>query len=131
MGYQRQSLGRQDSLGADDRPVTPMTGGRLSICESGLRTALAPVRAGGRAERWLVAEDGHRLWQLRHEHRLFQQVLADWAGISVGTIGLLKRQARARCRGRTLARLAAALGAPPSALLPSAHKDRTPFSPTR
>ena len=103
-----------------------MTGGRLSICESGLKTALAPVRAGGQAQRWLVVVDGHRLRQLRREHRLSQQVLAGRAGISVGTIGLLERQTRARCRGRTLARLAAALGAPPSVLLSSAHKDRTP-----
>jgi DNA-binding XRE family transcriptional regulator len=119
-------MGRQDSLGVNRSSVTPVTGGRLSICESGLRTALAPVRAGGRVQRWLVAVDGHRLRQLRREHRLSQQALAGRAGISVGTIGLLERQARARCRGRTLARLAAALGAPPGALLPSAHKDRTP-----
>ena len=106
--------------------MTPMTGGQLGICESGLRTALAPVRPGGQAEWWLVAVDGHRLRQLRREHRLSQQVLAARAGISVGTIGLLERQARARCRGRTLARLAAALGAPPTDLMSSAHKDRTP-----
>jgi len=99
-----------------------MTGGRLSICESGLKTALAPVRAGGQAQRWLVVVDGHRLRQLRREHRLSQQVLAGRAGISVGTIGLLERQTRARCRGRTLARLAAALGAPPTDLMSSRTK---------
>lgn len=119
-------MGRQDGLGDDHNPVTPMTGGRLSICESGLWTALARGQTDGRAQRWIVAVDGHRLRQLRRERQLSQKSLAVRAGISAGTIGLLERQARASCRGRTLARLAAALGAPPSALLFSAHKDRTP-----
>jgi hypothetical protein len=44
----------------------------------------------------------------------------------VGTIGQLERQAHPSCRGRTLARLAAALGAQPTALMPSTGIQRRP-----
>jgi DNA-binding XRE family transcriptional regulator len=99
--------------------ATPAMGGRLNICESGLQAALAPAWPRSRARRWYVVADGQRLRQLRHERRLSQEALASRAGISVGTIGQLERQARSSCRGRTLARLAAALGAQPTALMPS------------
>ncbi|MGI8447568.1 MAG: helix-turn-helix domain-containing protein, partial [Streptosporangiaceae bacterium] len=93
----------------------------LSICESGLRAAHAPAGPVSRARRWFVVADGKRLRQLRQEHRLSQEMLASRAGISVGTIGQLERQAHPSCRGRTLARLAAALGEQPTTLMPSPH----------
>jgi transcriptional regulator with XRE-family HTH domain len=78
-----------------------------------------PAGTGNPAQRWFVAVDGYRLRQFRREHRLSQEALASRAGISVGTVGQLERQARTSCRGRTLARLAAALGTPPTTLMPS------------
>jgi DNA-binding XRE family transcriptional regulator len=98
--------------------TAPTIGGRRSICESGLPTSPAPAWSGSRARRWFVVADGQRLRQLRREQRLSQEALARRAGISVGTVGQLERQAHASCRGRTLARLAAALGAQPTALMP-------------
>lgn len=77
------------------------------------------ARADSPAQRWFVAVDGHRLHQFRRERRLSQEALASRAGISVATVGQLERQVRTSCRGRTLARLAAALGTPPTALMPS------------
>jgi DNA-binding XRE family transcriptional regulator len=96
----------------------PAIGGRRSIRESGSLTVPAPARSGSRARRWFVVADGQRLRQLRRKQRLSQEALASRAGISVGTIGRLERQAHPSCRGRTLARLAAALGAQPTALMP-------------
>ena len=98
--------------------AAPEIGGRGSICQPEMRDALAPAGPGNsRARRWLVVVDGRRLRQLRREHRLPQQGLAVRAGISVVTIGRLERQDRVSCRGRTLARLAAALGVQPAALM--------------
>ena len=99
-------------------------GGRRSICDSGLPAAPASAWSGSQARRWFVVADGHRLRQLRREQRLSQEALASRAGISVGTIGQLERQAYAFCRGRTLARLAAALGKQPTALMPSPLRAR-------
>lgn len=70
-----------------------------------------------RAARWIIELDGNRLRQLRREHRLSQETLAERAGISLGTVSRLEREARASCRSRTLARLAAALGEQPAALM--------------
>jgi DNA-binding XRE family transcriptional regulator len=107
-----------------DLIASPVIGGRPSICESGLSAAPTPAWSGSRARRWFVVADGHRLRQLRREQRLSQEALASRAGISVGTIGQLERKVRPSCRGRTLARLAAALGAQPTALMPSPLQDR-------
>jgi transcriptional regulator with XRE-family HTH domain len=60
--------------------------------------------------------DGHRLRQLRRQHGLSQEKLADRAGISLTTMARLERQHRSPCRTRTLARLAAALGEHPASL---------------
>lgn len=65
---------------------------------------------------WTTALDGHRLRQLRREHGLSQEQLADQAGLSLTTVTRLERQIPAACRCRTLARLAAALGEDPAAL---------------
>ncbi|HUY50173.1 MAG TPA: helix-turn-helix transcriptional regulator [Streptosporangiaceae bacterium] len=98
--------------------AAPEIGGRVSICQSEMRDALAPAGPGdSRVRRWLVVADGRRLRQLRREHRLPQQELAARAGISVVTISRLERQDHVSCRGRTLTRLAAALGVQPAALM--------------
>lgn len=69
--------------------------------------------------RWTTTLDGSRLRQLRHQHGMSQEQLADQAGISLTTITRLESQPRAACRCRTLSRLAAALGQPPAALTSS------------
>lgn len=60
--------------------------------------------------------DGQQLRCLRRQRGLSQQKLADDAGLSVTTVARLERQACARCRGRTLGRLARALGQHPATL---------------
>jgi transcriptional regulator with XRE-family HTH domain len=63
---------------------------------------------------WTTTVDGTRLRQARREHALSRAELAGTAGISVATLARLERQPRTRCRGRTLARLALALGEDPA-----------------
>ena len=58
--------------------------------------------------------DGTRLRELRCERGLSQAELGRLAGISKATVVRLERQARTSCRGRTLARLAAALDQQPA-----------------
>ena len=65
---------------------------------------------------WTVTLDGQRLRALRRAHGLSQEKLAGLAGVSPATVRRLERQRHPSCRGRTLARLAAALGEPPAAL---------------
>jgi transcriptional regulator with XRE-family HTH domain len=66
--------------------------------------------------------------QLRRQHGLSPAELAGKAGIGLSTVTRLERQRQRRCRTRTLARLAAALGQPPTALTssqpPSDHAAR-------
>jgi len=57
--------------------------------------------------------DGVHLRYLRRQRGLSQQTLADHAGLSVTTVARLERQTCAPCRGRTLGRLARALGEHP------------------
>jgi transcriptional regulator with XRE-family HTH domain len=68
------------------------------------------------ANRWITVLDGVRLRQLRRQHGLSPAELADKAGLGRSTVIRLERQAERSCRTRTLARLAAALGQPPTAL---------------
>ena len=68
------------------------------------------------AHRWNTTLDGRRLRQLRRQHRLSQVELAGKAGVSLSVITRLERQHAAPYRTRTLARLAAALAQPPTAL---------------
>jgi len=63
----------------------------------------------GASQPWTTVLDGQRLRQLRGQHGLSQEELADRAGISRATVARLERQARPLCRHRTLARLTAAL----------------------
>ena len=87
----------------------------------------APTRAG---RSWTTVLDGTRLRRLRREHGLSQEQLANRAAISLTTVARLERQSRASCRGRTLARLAAALDEQPGAISPASPADRTqPPSP--
>jgi DNA-binding XRE family transcriptional regulator len=76
----------------------------------------APIPARNTAQRWTTVLDGQRLRQLRRQHGLSQEKLADRAGISLTTVARLERQSRPPCRGRTVARLAAALGEHPAAI---------------
>lgn len=62
--------------------------------------------------------DGTRLRHLRRLRGLSQETLADHAGISLTTVTRLESQQRSPCRGRTLGRLAAALGEHPTAFVP-------------
>jgi transcriptional regulator with XRE-family HTH domain len=80
----------------------------------------ARTSAARPARPWLTVLDGTRLRELRRERRLSQEQLADRAAISLTTVARLERQSQAPCRGRTLARLAAALDQQPAAIRPTA-----------
>ena len=77
------------------------------------------VRLTGHADRWTAVIDGQRLRELRRQRALSQAELAKLAGVSAHTVSKLERQPASRCRSRTLARLAAALGESPSAITTS------------
>ena len=68
--------------------------------------------------------DGPRLRQLRRQRGLSQEELAGQAGVSLTTIARLERQASAPCRGRTLGRLARALGEHPASTTLRAGQSR-------
>ena len=70
------------------------------------------------AQRWITLLDGPQLRQLRRHHELTQAELAAKAGVSSATVARLEAGTCLACRCRTLARLAAALGADPAALTP-------------
>ena len=72
----------------------------------------------GSAQRWTTVLDGERLRQLRQQHGLTQEKLADLAGVSLTTMARLERQDRSPCRSWTLGRLAAALNETPAAITP-------------
>ncbi len=59
---------------------------------------------------WMIMLDGARLRELRRAHGLTQAGLAARAGISTATVTRLELRPATSCRGRTPARLAAALG---------------------
>ena len=58
--------------------------------------------------------DGQQLRHLRRQRGLSQEELAGQAGVSLTTVARLERQPSAPCRGRTLGRLARALGEHPA-----------------
>lgn len=78
---------------------------------------MTATRSTGHAERWIAVIDGQRLRELRFQRALSQAKLARLAGVSVRTVSKLERHQAASCRARTLARLAAALGEDPSAMV--------------
>jgi DNA-binding XRE family transcriptional regulator len=67
--------------------------------------------------------DGERLRQLRRQHGLSQEKLADLAGVSLTTMARLERQDRSPCRNWTMGRLAAALNETPAAISPGGHTE--------
>jgi transcriptional regulator with XRE-family HTH domain len=75
--------------------------------------------------------DGQRLRQLRRQRDLSQEGLAERAGVSLTTVVRLERQARAPCRGRTLGRLARALGEHPATTTLRAGESRAATLPAR
>jgi DNA-binding XRE family transcriptional regulator len=75
------------------------------------------------AQRWTTVLDGERLRQLRQQHGLTQEKLADLAGVSLTTMARLERQGRSPCRSWTLGRLAAALNEIPAAILPGGRTE--------
>jgi DNA-binding XRE family transcriptional regulator len=94
-----------------EAPVSPSRLPELPPSDS-----LASAGSGRPARPQTTILDGQRLRQLRRERGLSQEKLADRAGISITTVARLERQPRASCRGRTLGRLAAALGEQPTAI---------------
>jgi transcriptional regulator with XRE-family HTH domain len=68
-------------------------------------------------DRWFTVLDGVRLRQLRREHGLSAAELAGKAGVGPSTVTRLESQPTSPCRGRTLGRLAAALGEQPDAIM--------------
>jgi anti-sigma regulatory factor (Ser/Thr protein kinase) len=82
------------------------------------------------AARYLTIVDGHRLRELRRQHGLSQRGLARLAQISPATVGRLERRPQSPCRGRTLGRLAAALGVEPvSIIADTTARDVPGFTP--
>lgn len=75
--------------------------------------------------------DGLRLRQLRRQRGLSQEELADRAGVSVTTVARLERRPIAPCRGRTLGRLARALGEHPATTTLCAGESRAATLPAR
>ena len=78
------------------------------------------------AQRWTTVLDGDLLRQLRQQHGLSQEKLADLAGISLTTMARLERQHRSPCRSWTLGRLAAALNETPEAIDPGRRTEGAP-----
>jgi serine/threonine-protein kinase RsbW len=66
--------------------------------------------------RWTAVVDGDRLRELRSQHGLSQEELADQAGVSLATVTRLERDQRPVRRSWTLARLAIALSEHPNAI---------------
>ena len=80
------------------------------------RTVWFEIGAGP-AQRWITLLDGQQLRLLRRYHGLTQQELAAKAGISCATVTRLERASPLACHGRTLSRLAGALGIEPAVLM--------------
>jgi DNA-binding XRE family transcriptional regulator len=75
------------------------------------------TRPNDRALRWLTAVDGQQIRHLRRQQGMARKELAGLAGISPDTLARLERERGARCRTRTLARLAAAPGQHPATMI--------------
>ena len=69
--------------------------------------------------RWFTVVDGARVRHLRRMNGLSPAELAGQAGIGLSTVLRIERQPGRFCRTRTLARLATALGQPPTTLVPA------------
>lgn len=80
----------------------------------GTFACLMPPHGTARPE--LVAVDGARLRELRHQHGLSQERLAWKAGIDPATVARLERKPRSGCRSSTLYLIADALTEPADAI---------------
>jgi DNA-binding XRE family transcriptional regulator len=78
-------------------PKRPAQGGRGDAAGSEMS------QHGSTQRGWTTVLDGERLSQLRQQHRLSQEKLADLAGISLATMARVERQDRSPCRSRTRA----------------------------
>lgn len=78
--------------------------------------------------RWTTILDGHRLRQVRNQHALSRDQLADRAGISRAIVARPERHPVGSCRSRTLARLAAPLGKDPVGLTPAGQPPERPHN---
>lgn len=109
------------AIGGYDRFQTPVRAERAPDGAIRSRTWRSAISAPGLlAAPGACVVDGQRLRLLRRERGLSQEKLAYRAGVSVAAVARLERQARASCRGHTLARLAAALREEPAAFMPPA-----------
>ncbi|MGH3219438.1 MAG: helix-turn-helix domain-containing protein [Streptosporangiaceae bacterium] len=101
------------------RPARPHHLGQIRLVN------MTDTRPTGHGDRWRAIVDGQRLRELRLQRGLSQVELAQLAEVSPYTVSKLERQQTTACRSRTLARLAAALGEPPSAIVPNVgrHSD--------
>lgn len=84
-----------------------------------MRAVSAPAIAGpdeSQLPPYTAVVDGQRLRQLRRQHGLSVDNLACQARIGRTTLARLERQPRPRCRTRTVALLAAALGENPETI---------------
>jgi DNA-binding XRE family transcriptional regulator len=76
----------------------------------------AALASQAAADGWATAVDGTQLRRLRRARGLSQENLAWTAGIGITTVARLESEPGARCRYRTLARLASVLGESPTAM---------------
>lgn len=82
------------------------------------------TRLSDRVLRWVTSVDGQQIRHLRRQRGLAREQLARLAGISPDTLARLERERAARCRTRTLARLATALGEHPATMIAATPLDR-------
>ena len=82
------------------------------------------TRLSDRALRWVTSVNGQQIRHLRRQRGLAREQLARLAGISPDTLARLERERAARCRTRTLARLATALGEHPATMIAATPLDR-------
>jgi DNA-binding XRE family transcriptional regulator len=120
IGTSTQALGLPSTRRPSD--VTESTTRQRSADPSAEPPALANTERRHGAQRWTTALDGLKLRQLRHQHGLSQERLADLADISLTTLARLERHHRSPCRTYTLARIAAALGEPAASISFAAPK---------
>ena len=96
-------------------PVPARSG---TLAQEGARMPAAPLPLP-RPGRWIVTLDGQRLRQLRRQHGLSQERLADLAGVSLTTVARLERQPA----------LTVPRARPSPASLPRSARNRRPSSP--
>jgi hypothetical protein len=110
--------------GGPAAPARPPTAGTSRLAAAVQRTprvpADEPVPDPARLPAHTTIVDGGLLREARRRHEVSRETLSWNSGIGIATISRLERRPPGPryCRNRTLARLAAALGEPPAALVP-------------